>query len=53
MKYKEFKVLLEQSAPNTVSIIVYFEDNTTQVVDDIPLQYLIVLTLGLNSKIGY
>jgi|TARA_B110000908_G_scaffold75240_1_gene90608 hypothetical protein len=37
MKYKEFKVLLEQSAPNTVSIIVYFEDNTTQAVDDIPL----------------
>ena len=38
MKYKEFKVSLsEQSAPNTVSIMVYFDDNTTKVIDDIPL----------------
>lgn len=38
MRYREFKIsLTEQSAPGTVSIVVYFEDNTTQVIDDIPL----------------
>jgi len=38
MRYKEFRVSLsEQTAPGTVSVMVYFEDNTTQVIDDIPL----------------
>jgi hypothetical protein len=37
MKFREFKVLSEQSAPNSVNIIVYFEDGTTQAVDEIPL----------------
>ena len=38
MRYKEFRLSLsEQTAPGTVSIIVYFEDDTTQVIDDIPL----------------
>ena len=36
MRYKEFRIL-EQSAPGTVSIVVYFEDNTTQTIEDIPL----------------
>jgi hypothetical protein len=36
MRYKEFRIL-EQSAPGTVSIVVYFEDNTTQTIDNIPL----------------
>jgi hypothetical protein len=38
MRYKEFRLSLsEQTAPGTVSIMVYFEDDTTQVIDDIPL----------------
>ena len=38
MRYKEFRLSLsEQTAPGTVSIIVYFKDDTTQVIDDIPL----------------
>jgi len=36
MRYKEFRIL-EQSAPGTVSIVVYFEDNTTQTIHNIPL----------------
>jgi hypothetical protein len=38
MRYKEFRLSLsEQTAPGKVSIVVYFEDNTTQVIDNIPL----------------
>tara|TARA_B110000858_G_scaffold187924_1_gene232840 strand:+ start:623 stop:1558 length:936 start_codon:yes stop_codon:yes gene_type:complete len=37
MRYKDFKISLIEQSANTVDIIVYFNDNTTKKIDDIPI----------------